>query len=195
MEQNNETIADFEVFSNPEDLAASMSSTPEQPQAVQVAPEQPMVEEAPTQETPVQEVQTEQPTQENEAQQDFAEPSSDTDYSENELEEAVMEFMSERLGREISSFDDFNIQETNAIDERVEAIARFVEETGRAPEDWFRFQSLNPESMDDMTAIRIQMSNEYPNLSYDELNLLVNSSTRLTQTSTRRRKSALPSFK
>ena len=36
-------------------------------------------------------------------------------------------------------------QETNAIDERVEAIARFVEETGRAPEDWFRFQSLNPE--------------------------------------------------
>ena len=29
--------------------------------------------------------------------------------------------------------------------------------------------------MDDMTAIRIQMSNEYPNLSYDELNLLVNS--------------------
>ena len=175
MEQNNETIADFEVFSNPEDLAASMSSTPEQPQAVQVAPEQPMVEEAPMQETPVQEVQTEQPTQENEAQQDFAEPSSDTDYSESELEEAVMEFMSERLGREISSFDDFNIQETNAIDERVEAIARFVEETGRAPEDWFRFQSLNPESMDDMTAIRIQMSNEYPNLSYDELNLLVNS--------------------
>ena len=175
MEQNNETITGFEVFSNPEDLAASISSTPEQPQDVQVAPEQPMVEEAPMQETPVQEVQTEQPTQENEVQQDFAEPSSDTDYSESELEEAVMEFMSERLGREISSFDDFNIQETNAIDERVEAIARFVEETGRAPEDWFRFQSLNPESMDDMTAIRIQMSNEYPNLSYDELNLLVNS--------------------
>ena len=172
MENNNpENVTAFEVFNNTEDLAASMN--PEQTVAEPVAEqptesvEQPVVEEAPQQfEQSAQEVQ--QPIEEA--------PQPEPEYSEADLEEAVMSFMSERLGREINSLDDFSAQqETNAIDERVEAIARFVEETGRAPEDWFRFQSLNPEGMDDMTAIRIQMSNEYPNLSYDELNLLVNS--------------------
>jgi len=173
MENNNpENVTAFEVFNNTEDLAASMNQ--EQPAAEPVQEQiteeaaQPAVEEAPQQEfeQPVQEVQ--QPIEEA--------PQSEPEYSEADLEEAVMSFMSERLGREINSLDDFSVQqETNAIDERVEAIARFVEETGRAPEDWFRFQSLNPEGMDDMTAIRIQLSNDHPNLSYDELNLLVNS--------------------
>lgn len=152
MENNNpENVTAFEVFNNTEDLAASMN---QEQQAAE----------------PVQEQITE------EAAQPVAQEAPQEDYSEADLEQAVLSFMSERLGREINSLDDFSPQqETYAIDERVEAIARFVEETGRAPEDWFRFQSLNPESMDDMTAIRIQMSNEYPNLSYDELNLLVNS--------------------
>jgi hypothetical protein len=173
MEENKDTIAGLEVFSSAEDLAASMQSQPEEQVVEPVAEqpietvEQPAVEEAPQEfEQPAQEVQ--QPVEEA--------PQSEPEYSEADLEQAVMSFMSERLGREINSFDDFSVQqETNAIDERVEAIARFVEETGRAPEDWFRFQSLNPEGMDDMTAIRIQLSNDHPNLSYDELSLLVNS--------------------
>jgi hypothetical protein len=172
MENNNpENVAAFEVFNNTEDLAASMNQEQAVAEPVAEQPtesvEQPVVEEAPQQfEQSAQEVQ--QPIEEA--------PQPEPEYSEADLEQAVMSFMSERLGREINSLDDFSVQqETNAIDERVEAIARFVEETGRAPEDWFRFQSLNPEGMDDMTAIRIQMSNEYPNLSYDELNLLVNS--------------------
>lgn len=175
MENNNpENVTAFEVFNNTEDLAASMNQ--EQPAAEPVQEQiteeatQPVAQEAPQREfeQPVQEVQsTEEPSQ---------------DYSEADLEQAVLSFMSERLGREINSLDDFSVQqETYAIDERVEAIARFVEETGRAPEDWFRFQSLNPESMDDMTAIRIQMSNEYPNLSYDELTLLVDSKYKLDE--------------
>ena len=172
MENNNpENVTAFEVFNNTEDLAASMNQT----QEVQSEPvEQEQIrEEAPYQEsyeTPVEsvEIQSDQQTEES--------------YSDADLEAAVMSFMSERLGREISSLDEFNTQqEINAIDERVEAIARFVEETGRAPEDWFRFQSLNPEGMDDMTAIRIQMSNEYPNLSYDELTLLVDSKYKLDE--------------
>lgn len=173
MEENKDTIAGLEVFSSAEDLAASMQSQPEE-QVVEPVSEQPIeTVEQPAVEETLQEF--EQPAQE--VQQPVEEaPQPEPEYSEADLEEAVMSFMSERLGREINSFDDFSVQqETNAIDERVEAIARFVEETGRAPEDWFRFQSLNPEGMDDMTAIRIQLSNDHPNLSYDELNLLVNS--------------------
>tara|TARA_S200002703_G_scaffold152680_1_gene153336 strand:- start:627 stop:1718 length:1092 start_codon:yes stop_codon:yes gene_type:complete len=172
MEENKDTIAGFEVFSNTEDLAASVETPTEQP--VEQAQEQPQ--------EPVQEQQYEAQDQDQEAvqeqyqEQPQQEADGEEEYSDEELQSAVFEYLSEMTGENITSLDDlYEEEETNVVDERVDAIARFVEETGRAPEDWFRFQSLNPEGMDDMTAIRIQMSNEYPNLSYDELNLLVGS--------------------
>ena len=171
MEENNETVAGFEVFNNVEDLAASASQETEQVESPEVATqdaveEQPQIQEEYAAEAD-QQVMSDEPDQQ---------VSDGEEYSEEQLQSAVFEYLSEMTGEEITSLDDlYEEEETNAVDERVEAIARFVEETGRAPEDWFRFQSLNPEGMDDMTAIRIQMSNEYPNLSLDELNLLVNS--------------------
>ena len=165
MEENNETIAGFEVFSSAEDLAASVDTSTEQP--VEQAQEEYQEPDQQQQYEAVEEQYQEQPQQEDAGEEE---------YSDEELQSAVFQYLSEVTGEEIRSLDDLYAEEEDyAVDERVEAIARFVEETGRAPEDWFRFQSLNPEGMDDMTAIRIQMSNEYPNLSYDELNLLVNS--------------------
>ena len=166
MEENNETVAGFV-----EDLAASATEGTEQVESPEVETQE-AVEEQPQfqQESAAeadQQVMSDEPDQQ---------VSDGEEYSEEQLQSAVFEYLSEMTGEEITSLDDlYEEEETNAVDERVEAIARFVEETGRAPEDWFRFQSLNPEGMDDMTAIRIQMSNEYPNLSLDELNLLVNS--------------------
>jgi hypothetical protein len=64
-------------------------------------------------------------------------------------------------------------QEQRPLDERVAAIAEFVEKTGRNPEDWFRYQSLNPSDMDDLTAVRVDMASKYPNLSAQEVNLLI----------------------
>lgn len=171
MEENNETVAGFEVFNNVEDLAASATEGTEQVESPEVETQE-AVEEQPQfqQESAAeadQQVMSDEPDQQ---------VSDGEEYSEEQLQSAVFEYLSEMTGEEITSLDDlYEEEETNAVDERVEAIARFVEETGRTPEDWFRFQSLNPEGMDDMTAIRIQMSNEYPNLSLDELNLLVNS--------------------
>ena len=165
MEENNNTIAGFEVFSSAEDLAASVDTSTEQP--VEQAQEEYQEPDQQQQYEAVEEQYQEQPQQEGAGEEQ---------YSDEELQSAVFEYLSEVTGEDIRSIDDlYAEEETNVVDERVDAIARFVEETGRAPEDWFRFQSLNPEGMDDMTAIRIQMSNEYPNLSYDELNLLVNS--------------------
>ena len=171
MEENNETVAGFEVFNNVEDLAASATEGTEQVESPVVetqeaVEEQPQFQQESTPEVE-QQVMSEQPDQQ---------ASGEEQYSDEELQSAVFEYLSEMTGENITSLDDLYAEEEDyVVDERVEAIARFVEETGRAPEDWFRFQSLNPEGMDDMTAIRIQMSNEYPNLSYDELNLLVNS--------------------
>lgn len=90
------------------------------------------------------------------------------------LEREVLSYLSERLGRELNSFDDFNTP-SYELHDGVRAIADFVNETGRNPEDWFTYQSLNPENMDDMTAVMVNMSAKYPNLSQDEVRTLVQS--------------------
>ena len=108
-------------------------------------------------------------------------PAASPQYSEQEIEGAVFSFLSERLGRDVASFDDLTYQAEpqRVLDERVEAIAKFVEETGRKPEDWFAYQSLNPSEMDDLTAVRINMASKYPNLTQDEVGLLVQSKYKL----------------
>lgn len=172
MEENNNSIAGIEVFDTPDAMMAA-----EQPQ-----------EESQPQEAPVQEQEStpyvdpeaaplqNQEVQETPEQQDTDQVESD--YSEDDIEGAVLQYMSERLGTDIESFDYFN-QEQAKVDERLEAIARFVEDTGRAPEDWFRYQQLNPSEMDDQTAIRVSMANQYPNLSYEELNMLMSNKYKL----------------
>ena len=102
-------------------------------------------------------------------------------YSDQEVESAVFTFLSERLGRDVNSIDDLNAQAApqQVLDERIEAIAKFVEETGRKPEDWFAYQSLNPSEMDDVTAVRINMASQYPNLTQDEVSMLIQSKYKL----------------
>lgn len=122
-----------------------------------------------------------------EVQQEFyeepqaAQPEAQPEYQPEQIEAAVLEFLSERLGRDIRSFDDLQAaqQEQRELDERISVIADFVEKTGRAPQDWFIYQQLNPSEMDDMTAIQVQMASDYPNLSQEEIGLLVSSKYKL----------------
>jgi len=138
-------------------------------------PEAPAVEEQPTMEATegVQQEITEEP----QPDQQEAQP----EYQPEQIEGAVLEFLSERLGRDISSFDDLQAQqqEQREIDERISVIADFVEKTGRDPQDWFIYQSMNPSEMDDMTAIQVQMASDYPNLSQEEIGMLVSSKYKL----------------
>tara|TARA_S200002703_G_scaffold116851_2_gene102404 strand:+ start:1685 stop:2830 length:1146 start_codon:yes stop_codon:yes gene_type:complete len=97
-----------------------------------------------------------------------------------EVESAVFQYLSDKLGRDITSVDDLTLaQPESKLDERLEAIARFVEETGRDPQDWFRYQQMNPAEMDDLTAIKIQMLSEHNNLTPEELNILLGSKYKL----------------
>jgi len=102
-------------------------------------------------------------------------------YSQEDVEGAVLDYLSERLGSQIGSIDDLigGQQQESVLDERIAAIAQFVEETGRAPQDWFVYQQLNPSEMDDMTAIQVQMASDYPNLSQEEVATLMNSKYKL----------------
>ena len=182
-----------EIFDTPEQLAASMQAdaqpTQEAPQQESQPVSEPVQEqteqEAPPQVEPVQE-QTNEPVQQEEFQyqattDDNIEQQASTDndnttqqYSDNDIESAVFNYVSERLGREVKSFDDFS-QPQNAMDERIQKIAEFVQNTGRGPEDWFKYQSLNPSEMDDMTAVKIKYSQDYPQLNFNEINTLVSS--------------------
>ena len=121
--------------------------------------EQPQAQEAPAEQPPVDDYSFTATADESSFQDD------------SELEGEILSFLSNRLGRDINSFDDLNKQ-SYEVDESIESIARFVQETGRRPEDWFTYQSLSPEGMDDLTAIMVDMSSKYQNLSQDELKTL-----------------------
>ena len=101
------------------------------------------------------------------------------EYDEGDIEDAVLNYLSERLGRDIYDLEELSEPQQGAFDERVEAIARFVEETGRDPQDWFSYQRLDTSEMDDVTAIRIDMATEYPDLTADEINTLIGSKYKL----------------
>ena len=181
-----------EIFDTPEQLAASMQAdtqpTQEAPQqesqAVSEPVQQQTEQEAQPQVEQVQE-QTNEPVQQEENQyqattDDQVEYQATTDnednttqqYSDNDIESAVFNYVSERLGRDVKSFDDFSQPQT-AMDERIQKISDFVQNTGRAPEDWFKYQSLNPSEMDDLTAVRIKHSQDYPDLNFNEINTLI----------------------
>ena len=162
-----ETNTPFEIFNNPADLAASMqrdaAAQQSEVQEVEPQPEAPVY-------NPVQEQVAMQP-----------EPEQGR-YTQDDVEGAVLGFLSERLGRQVNSIAD--LAQPTKLDERIESIARFVEETGRTPDDWFAYQRLTPSEMDDMTAIRVQMAADNPTLSNEEVGLLVSSKYRVSSDAT-----------
>jgi len=138
-------------------------------------------QQGPQEQQPTQEVAPEVEQQETFVEPEVAQPEAQQQYAPEQIEGAVFEFLSERLGRNIASFDDLQAQqqEQRELDERISVIADFVEKTGRAPQDWFIYQQLNPSEMDDMTAIQVQMASDYPNLSQEEVATLMSSKYKL----------------
>lgn len=161
------TPLDAPTFSAPEGAEVLDFSN----QVAESTPEQP---EAAPQETYEPQQQLEQET----VQSSFTnEP--EPEMSEQEFEAAVASYVSEKLGVSIDSIEHLTqlleAQKAPSIDERIKAIADFVEETGRDPLDWFRYQSINPSEMDELSAVKLQLAVDYPNLSNEDIDLLVRS--------------------
>ena len=90
------------------------------------------------------------------------------------------QYDSETLEDSYEGMTDDDVAEMYAqLDPRIQVIADFVAKTGRSPEDWFRYQALNPSEMDDLTAVRINLASEYSNLSNEEVNFLLSSKYKL----------------
>ena len=138
---------------------------------------------------------TEEPVQESIVEEQIEEPApqqmQDSSLNSDQLPEEdfdarITSVLSERLGIEINSIDDLSgiinrEPEAPSIDERIAKIAEFVEKTGRGPEDWFKYQQLNPSEMDDLSAIKLETMNQYPNLSSEQVNKLVTSRYKLDE--------------
>lgn len=143
----------------------------------------PVVEQTPEpQETASDATVSEAATESNEVDvpQSSLESAEEPEMSQEEFEQAVAGFISERLGLDLDTIDQLSEllnapKQAADIDERVKAIADFVAETGRDPQDWFTYQSLNPSEMDDLAAVKLQMAVEYPNLSNEEIDMLMGS--------------------
>jgi len=102
----------------------------------------------------------------------------ETQEQEPAIDDIVTQYLSETLGVELDSIDSLKgmlAPKEADIDERVKVIADFVSKTGRSPEDWFKYQSINPSEMDDLTAVKLSMINDYPDLSGEEIDMLVGS--------------------
>ena len=161
--------------------AEQQTLTPEDSQSFSFVSEEEVAQINATPESPtVEEPEVNQVTEENTYKDSEYESTEQQEYTQEDVESAVTNYLSERLGREITSLDDvFETQQERELDERISAIADFVQDTGRSPQDWFIYQQLDPSEMDDMTAIQVQMASDYPNLSQDEVSTLMGSKYKL----------------
>jgi len=103
---------------------------------------------------------------------------SSDDVSDEEFETMLVGHLSERLGVQLNSLDDLSsfVSKSSSeatIDERVKVIADFVAETGRSPEDWFKYQSFNPSEMDDLSVVKTQLLTDNPDLSSEDVDILI----------------------
>lgn len=150
--------------------------------------ETPVAEEQPQEVTEESETETEPQESESSLQEEITEepqlemteePTEETTISEGYDDEQILSALSEKLGTEFSSFDDLtgllDKQQTLELDPAVQAIADFVSQTGRSVEDWFTYQSFNPSEMDDLTVMKTAIKNEYPDMSEEEAQLLLDS--------------------
>ena len=133
--------------------------------------------------------ETTQPEVEENTQPQAEESSLNTETNVEQQEDVdvdglVLGYLSETLGMDLNSIDDLKSSmapQQAEIDERVKVIADFVEKTGRSPEEWFQYQAINPSEMDDLTAIKMSMTSEYPDLNSEEIDMLVGSKYKLDE--------------
>lgn len=83
-------------------------------------------------------------------------------------EEMLLQTLSEKLGREISSFDDLTPQDPLAGNEYVKGLLEWQNKTGRPIEDYVKFQK-NFDEVADIDIAREYLQIKYPTLNADEI--------------------------
>jgi len=90
-------------------------------------------------------------------------------------DEQVFNYLSEKLGRDITSYDDFENNEQsspeslNFASEQLEVINKYVEETGRSVQDYLNTQTVDLSSLSDDVIMKEYLKLENPDLTEAEL--------------------------
>ena len=154
--------------------------------------EQPQLSEAPPQEQPAQEAVQQEAAPQEQATENIQENSqpvtTDNVETATEVPQENDSLYTQEDSGDYNSFANEVFGETPSpeaeeeytdesydLDPRIQVIADFVEKTGRSPEDWFRYQALDPGQMEDKQVVKLSLSSDYPNLSNEEIDLLVSS--------------------
>jgi hypothetical protein len=89
-------------------------------------------------------------------------------------DEDVFQTLSEKLGREVKSYEDLTPQPVDPFggDQVLKEIAEFRQKTGRPVEDWLKAQ-VDYTQMGDLQVAREYLQYKYPSLNDDQINALV----------------------
>jgi len=90
-------------------------------------------------------------------------------------DEAVFKYLSEKLGRDVTSLDDFGTEQTSTessdfASEQLQVINEYVKNTGRTVQDYLNTQSVDLSDVSDNAVIKEYLKLENPNLTDAELN-------------------------
>ncbi len=89
-------------------------------------------------------------------------------------DEIVLQYLSEKLGRDISSFDDFGTtgeqtESNNFASEQLQVINEYVKNTGRTVQDYFNTQTVDLSNVSDDALMKEYLRLDNPNLTDAEL--------------------------
>ena len=152
--QNQQNIVDLTGDEN-QSVELEQPTTQEQSNVVDLTGESSLN----TEETNVEETQASQPQEGEELSDD----------------EIVLNYLSEKLGRDIDSFDDFNSTsaETESNDfasEQLQVINEYVKNTGRTVQDYLNTQTVDLSNVSDDAVMKEYLKLENPSLTEAELN-------------------------
>ena len=173
-----------DVVSNDNSQAAEVvdltTPAPEQPvettqQTQQTQQDAPVQTESPVEQDNNRSLNTEssnQPVQETVQQPDAS-----------EINEGFVAYMNEQFGTEFKSVDEaksaLSPKELNFANEQIAQMNKFVGETGRSVVDYLRTQTIDYTKMSNEDVMKVYMKQNSPELTNEEVNLLINSKYKL----------------
>jgi len=153
--QNQQNIVDLTGDEN-QSVELEQSTTQEQSNVVDLTGESSLN----TEETNVEETQASQPQE---------------GYEELSDDQVVLQYLSEKLGRDIDSFDDFNstsetTESNDFASEQLQVINEYVKNTGRTVQDYLNTQTVDLSNVSDDAVMKEYLKLENPSLTEAELN-------------------------
>jgi hypothetical protein len=138
--------------------------TPETEPSEDIVVEEPQPDSSLT--TPQEEPEAPQP--ETQPEVSTPEPAAEVEVTE----EMILQSLSEKLGREINSFEDLTPEPAQVVEEDpyIKELKEWREKTGRPIEDWIKFQK-DYDSMSSIDVAREYLQYRYPDLNNEELEL------------------------